>query len=73
LNVKRLSVAVIAIARVTFANMAADFGVLLNVELFFGKIISPALGSSQLYLPLYGISRHFERQIQQQFSDEGSP
>jgi hypothetical protein len=29
LNVKRLSVAVIAIARLTFANMAADSGVLL--------------------------------------------
>jgi hypothetical protein len=29
LNVKRLSVAVIAMARFTFANMAADSGVLL--------------------------------------------
>jgi hypothetical protein len=29
LNVKRLMVAVIAIARLTFANMAADSGVLL--------------------------------------------
>jgi hypothetical protein len=29
LNVKRLSVAVIAIARLKFANMAADSGVLL--------------------------------------------
>jgi len=29
LNVKRFSAAVIAIARLTFANMAADCGVLL--------------------------------------------
>jgi hypothetical protein len=29
LNVKRLSLAVIAIARLTFADMAADSGVLL--------------------------------------------
>jgi hypothetical protein len=33
LNVKRLSVAVIAIARLTFADMAADSGVLLGITL----------------------------------------
>src|SRR5260370_16448628 len=31
LNVKRLRLAVIAIARLTFANMAADSGVLLGI------------------------------------------
>src|SRR3981081_101034 len=33
LNVKRLRLAVIAIARLTFANMAADSGVLLGIIL----------------------------------------
>jgi hypothetical protein len=33
LNVKRLRVAVIAIARLTFADMAADSGVLLGIIL----------------------------------------
>jgi hypothetical protein len=56
LNVKRLSLAVIAIARLTFANMAADSGVLL-------KIVLATLSFGISYFSWVGLSKRFGARI----------
>jgi hypothetical protein len=52
LNVKRLRAAVIAIARLTFADMAADSGVLLAIILMRSSFVIR-------YFPPSGVERRF--------------